>query len=205
MIEMKTKDIRIDVKETMKDSSKEADKVDNVQTPVSAPAKPSSANIERSLVVLKPDCVQRCLSGRIIQKFEDAGLKIVGMKMMWVTKEFAKKHYFDVEARKGKTVYDNLVSYITEGPVIAMVIEGIAAVETIRKIVGPTEPKSALPGTIRGDFAHHSYGYTDTRNMSIKNLIHASGTVDEAKFEVSLWFKPEELHTYKTVHDVHVL
>ena len=93
---------------------------------------------------------------------------------------------------------------ITEGPVVSMAIEGLHAVETVRKIVGGTEPKGASPGTIRGDFAHHSYQYTDTKGIAIKNLVHASGNVEEAKQEVELWFKPEELHTYKTVHEKHV-
>ncbi|MBU0457187.1 MAG: nucleoside-diphosphate kinase [Nanoarchaeota archaeon] len=157
--------------------------------------------IEKTLVLLKPDAVQRGLMGRIITRFEDAGFKMVGMKMVWVEKEFAKKHY---SAHVEKSFYPGLETMITEGPVLAMVIEGLHAVETVRKIVGPTEPKSALPGTIRADFAHHSYEYTDKQGKAIKNLIHASGNIEEAKQEVALWFKPEELHSYKTVHEVHV-
>lgn len=158
--------------------------------------------IEQTLVLLKPDAVQRCLTGRIIQRFEDVGLKIVGMKMMWIDRDFAKKHY---AAHVGKPFYAMLEEFIIQGPVIAMCIEGISAVETVRKLVGDTEPKSANPGTIRGDFAHHSYEYTDKKGIAIKNLIHASGNKKEADYEVNLWFKPEELHTYNTVHDIHVL
>lgn len=158
--------------------------------------------IERTLVLIKPDGVQRGLSGRIISRFEDVGLKIVGMKMHWVDKEFAKKHYCEhVE----KAFYPGLETMITEGPVLAMVLEGLHAVELVRKMVGATEPKSAQPGTIRGDFAHHSYSYTDAMNKSIKNLIHASGNIEEAKKEIELWFDDKEFHSYKTVHELHVL
>lgn len=158
--------------------------------------------IERTFVALKPDAVQRGIAGIIISRFENAGLKIVGMKMKWVTPEFSKKHYKD---HIGKPFYKSLEAFITEGPVIAMVIEGISAVETVRKIVGPTEPKSALPGTIRGDFSHHSYSYTDKKGISIKNLIHASGNTKDAEYEIGLWFKKEEIHDYKTTHEKHTL
>ena len=158
--------------------------------------------IQRTLVLIKPDGVERSVAGRIISRFEDVGLKIVGMKMVWIDKEFSKKHY---AAHVGKKFYQGLEEFITSGPLIAMVLEGIEAVELVRKMVGPTEPKSAPPGTIRGDFAHHSHKYADARGIAIKNLIHASGTADEAKLEVPLWFSKSELHSYKTVHDVHVL
>jgi nucleoside-diphosphate kinase len=163
--------------------------------------KMSEKFIERTLVLLKPDAVQRSLVGNIITRFENVGLKIVGIKMQWVTSEFSKKHYSD---HVSKPFYKALETFITEGPVIAMVIEGIHAVETVRKMVGSTEPRKALPGTIRGDFAHHSYEYADKKGISIKNLIHASDSIENANKEVSLWFKPEELHTYKTVHEKHV-
>ena len=157
--------------------------------------------MERSLVLVKPDGVQRGLIGRIIQRFEDVGLKIVGVKMVWVDKEFSKKHY---SAHVDKAFYPGLEAMITEGPVLAMVIEGIHCVELIRKMVGATEPKSANPGTIRGDFAQHSYAYADNKGIAIKNLIHASGNSEEAKSEIKLWFNDNELYTYKTVHEKHV-
>jgi nucleoside-diphosphate kinase len=163
--------------------------------------KMSEKFIERTLVLLKPDAVQRSLAGNIITRFENVGLKIVGIKMQWVNSEFSKKHYSE---HVNKPFYKALEAFITEGPVIAMVIEGIHSVETVRKMVGSTEPKKAAPGTIRGDFAHHSYEYADKKGISIKNLIHASDTIENANKEVSLWFKPEELHTYKTVHEKHV-
>lgn len=156
--------------------------------------------IQKTLVLIKPDGVQRGLIGRIISRFEDAGLKIAGMKMVWINKDFAKKHY---SAHVGKSFYEGLEKFITSGPVVAMVIEGIEAIEVVRKIVGSTEPKKAMPGTIRGNFAHHSAAYTNTKNKAIANLIHASGTVEEAKQEINLWFKPEEIHMYKTVHEQH--
>jgi nucleoside-diphosphate kinase len=159
--------------------------------------------IERTLVLLKPDAVARGLMGKVIQRFEDAGLKIVGAKMVWVNKEFAAKHYFDVAERRGEHILKVLLDMITEGPVMAMVIEGVSAVEVVRKMVGNTEPKSALPGTIRGDFAHHSYDHTDGKGVAIKNIVHASGKKDEADFEIKLWFKDNELHSYKTVHEIH--
>ncbi len=157
--------------------------------------------IERTFVAIKPDGVQRGIAGQIITRFENVGLKIVGMKMVWVTKDFSKKHY---QAHVSKPFYKGLEEFITEGPVIAMAIEGLHAVETVRKIVGPTEPKQAPPGTIRGDFAHHSYEWTDKKGIAIKNLIHASGNKKEAEYEVSLWFGIDELHDYKTVHEKHV-
>ena len=157
--------------------------------------------LEKSLVLIKPDGVQRQLVGRVIQRFEDVGLKIVAVKMVWVDKNFAKKHY---AAHVDKPFYPGLEAMITEGPVIAFVLEGLHAVSLVRKMVGGTEPKSAQPGTIRGDFAHHSYEYTDAQGKSIKNLIHASGTKEEADAEVKMWFKDDELHEYKTVHEPHV-
>jgi nucleoside-diphosphate kinase len=166
--------------------------------------KPKSPIVQRSLVLLKPDAVQRGLMGRIIQRFEDAGLKVVGAKMVWIDKDFGKKHYFDIAERRGQKVLDVLLDFMTAGPVMALCLEGINAVENVRKIVGSTEPKSALPGTIRGDFAHHTYESADGKDSAIRNLIHASGNYEEALYEVKLWFPDEELHSYTTVHEVHV-
>lgn len=157
--------------------------------------------IEKTLVLVKPDGVQRQLVGRIVQRFEDVGLKIIGMKMVWVDESFAKKHY---KAHVGKPFYKGLEKFITEGPVVAFVLQGLHAVEAVRKIVGPTEPRKASPGTIRGDFAHHSQDFTDKENKSIRNLIHASGDKKEADEEIKLWFSKEELHDYSTVHEKHV-
>lgn len=161
--------------------------------------------IEKTLVLLKPDSVQRGLIGEIISRFEKIGLKIVGMKMVFVTKDLAGKHYFDIEQRHGKKVFDNNVKFLTEGPIIAMCLEGVHAIEIVRKMVGSTEPKSALPGTIRGDYSHVSYDYADSKNIVTKNLIHASSSKEDAKRELELWFKKEELHSYNTVHEKHTL
>lgn len=160
--------------------------------------------IERTLILLKPDAVQRGLIGRIIQRFEDAGFKIVAMKMVWVDEDFAKKHYFDLGERRGIEVLKRTVDFITQGPIVAMVIEGSSAVENVRKMVGSTEPKSAQPGTIRGDFSHMSYQYSDSKGKSVPNVIHASGSKKDAEYEINLWFKPEEIHSYKTVHEIFV-
>jgi nucleoside-diphosphate kinase len=158
--------------------------------------------IQRTLVLIKPEGVARHLVGKIISRFEDAGLKIVGMKQVWVDKEFAKKHYTeDISKRRGENVRNALLEYICEGPVVAFVLEGVNAIENVRKIVGGTEPKSAPPGTIRGDFAHVSFAYADEKNISVKNLIHASSDEKDAKNEIALWFSEKELHTYKTVQD----
>ena len=158
--------------------------------------------IERTLVLLKPDAVQRGFIGEIISRFEKVGLKIIGMKMVWVDSDFSKEHY---KEHVEKPFYAGLEAMITEGPVLAMVLEGVHAVELVRKMVGPTEPKSAAPGTIRGDYAHVSYAYADSKKIGVKNLIHASATAPEAKAEVSLWFEDDELHSYTNVHDKHII
>jgi nucleoside-diphosphate kinase len=158
--------------------------------------------MERTLVLIKPEGLQRNLVGKIISRFEGAGLKIIGMKQVWLDKEFAKKHYTeDITRRRGKEVRERLLNYIIEGPVIAMVLEGVNAIENVRKIAGETEPSKALPGTIRGDFAHVTIPYADDKKMAVKNIVHASGNEKDAEYEVKLWFSPKELHSYKTVQD----
>ncbi len=157
--------------------------------------------IERTLVLLKPDAIQRGLMGEILSRFERIGLKVVGMKMVWIDRDFSKKHY---SAHVGKKFYKGLEDYLVAGPVLAIVLEGVQAVENVRKLIGATEPLKAMPGTIRGDFAHHSMAHTDAQSKSILNLVHASGTPPEAQEEVKLWFKDEEMHSYKTVNEEHV-
>lgn len=159
--------------------------------------------MERTLIVVKPDGVQRALVGRLLQRFEDVGLKIVGMKMVWIDADFAKKHYFDLAERRGEHVLNNMVDLMTEGPVVAAVLEGVEAAENVRRIVGATEPKSAAPGTIRGDFAHHSFSYTDEKAKGVRNLIHASGDAKEAEQEIKLWFSEGEIHDYSTDQQKH--
>ncbi|HIH42301.1 TPA: nucleoside-diphosphate kinase [Candidatus Woesearchaeota archaeon] len=158
--------------------------------------------IERTLVLVKPDGVERQISGEIITRIERTGLKIVGLKMTWMTKDFAKKHY---KAHVTKAFYKSLEDFMISGPVFALCVEGISAIELVRKIVGATEPKSAAAGTIRGDYSHHSYAYADKKGIAIKNLIHASGDKNDAEYEVPLWFNDSELFEYKSVHEKHTL
>jgi nucleoside-diphosphate kinase len=156
---------------------------------------------ERTLVVLKPDAVARGLAGRIIQRFEDASLKIIGIKMRRMDAEFARRHYFDLEDRLGPVVYNATAAFMQSGPVIAMVIEGEEAVTTVRKIVGSTYPSEAQPGSIRGDFAHQSKAVATTTGKAVANLVHASGNPEEAKYEVDLWFDASELFEYRSIAD----
>jgi nucleoside-diphosphate kinase len=163
------------------------------------------AAVERTLVLLKPDAVARGLAGRLIQRFEDAGLKIVGVKMRQMDADLARRHYFDLEERFGKSVFDVTAGFMQSGPVIALVLEGVQAVKTVRKLVGNTFPDEAPAGTIRGDFAHTSKAYTEANHKVVANLIHASGNIDEAKYEVDLWFGPDELYDYQTVAERYTL
>jgi nucleoside-diphosphate kinase len=160
--------------------------------------------IERTLVLLKPDCVKRGLVGEIITRFEKVGLKMVGIKMLNPDEDHFYKHYEEIGqviTRRGKKVFDSVVKFMASSPVVAIVLEGVSAAELVRKMVGSTEPKSALPGTIRGDYAHISYERADTEGKSTPNIIHASGNYEEAKLEVALWFSDDELFNYKTVHE----
>ena len=152
---------------------------------------------ERTLVVLKPDAVVRGLAGRIIQRFEDASLKVIGMKMRVMDAEFTRQHYFDLEERLGPGVYNATAEFMQRGPVIAFVLEGEDAVSTVRKIVGTTYPNEAQPGSIRGDFAHQSKAVATTTGKAVANLVHASGNREEAKYEVDLWFGTTELFEYR--------
>lgn len=158
--------------------------------------------IQRTLILIKPDGIKRALIGECICRFENVGLKIVGMKLVTPTEEFTQKHY---GAHKEKHFFTNLVEYVANQPVVAIVLEGIGSVSLVRKIVGSTEPMAALPGTIRGDYAHHTYAYTDEKGKAIMNLIHASGTPEEAEQEIKLWFTNEELHNYKRADEDHIL
>lgn len=162
--------------------------------------------IERTLVILKPDAVKRSLLGRILSRFEDAGFKIVGAKMVWADQAFARRHYDEiglVGKRRGEKVLGHMIKVLSSGPTVALCLEGVDAVENIRKMVGSTEPKAALPGTIRGDFTHVSFSHADANNKGVENVVHASGSSDDAAQEIALWFSPKELHSYKTVHEVH--
>ena len=155
--------------------------------------------VQRTLILFKPDAVQRGIVGEILTRFERVGLKIIGTKMIFPNKEHYHKHYEGIGkmvTRRGEKAFDMALEFMTQGPVIAMVFEGVEAVELVRKLVGGTEPKTALPGTIRGDYSHMSFGYADEHNVGIPNLIHASGSVEEAKQEIEHWFADHEIYDY---------
>jgi nucleoside-diphosphate kinase len=160
--------------------------------------------MERTLVVLKPDTIQRGLVGEIIARFERAGLKIVGMKMVRPDEEHYHKHYEGISkliSRWGEDIYKVTLSQLTEGPVIAIVLEGVEAVQHVRKMVGKTDPKDSAPGTIRGDYTHVTRAYTNPKGATLPNLVHASGDPSEAEQEIELWFDPSELYEYATLAD----
>jgi len=158
--------------------------------------------IQRTLVLVKPDGVRRSLVGDVIQRFEKVGLKIAALKMAWVDEDFSKKHYTDdITKRRGERVRNSLVQYLKEGPIVAIVLEGIESIETVRKIVGSTEPKVAQPGTIRGDYCHVSFNYADDKKIAVKNIIHASSDPEDAEREIHLWFSDDEMFEYKLNHD----
>ena len=157
--------------------------------------------VKQTLVLIKPDCVQRSISGKIITRFENSGMKIIGMKMVWVDEKLSQTHYSE---HISKPFFKGLDEFIRSGPVIAIALEGVDAIRNIRRIVGSTAPGDASPGTIRGDYAHHTYEYADRKSKSIANIIHASGNDEEAKKEVSLWFDKSELHNYKRA-DEHIV
>ena len=155
--------------------------------------------IQRTLILFKPDAVQRGIVGEILTRFERVGLKIIGTKMIFPNKEHYHKHYEGIGkmvTRRGEKAFDMALEFMTQGPVIAMVLEGVESVELVRKLVGGTEPKTSLPGTIRGDYSHMSFGYADEHNVGIPNLIHASGSVEEAKQEIEHWFADHEIYDY---------
>ena len=158
-------------------------------------------HIQRTLILFKPDAVQRGIVGEILTRFERVGLKIVATKMIFADKGHYYRHYESsgkMVTRRGEKAFDMTLDFMTQGPVIAMVFEGIEAVELVRKMVGGTEPKSAMPGTIRGDFSHISFGYADKAGKGIPNLIHASGCIEEAEEEIAHWFDEFEIYDYAT-------
>jgi nucleoside-diphosphate kinase len=186
--------------------------------------------LQKTFVLIKHDGIQRGLVGEILKRFEQKGMKIIGLKLLQPTKEIAEKHYVITEAwvkklagntraaaeAKGKKISETdeqiakrvhswNVKYLTEGPVIAIALEGFHAIEIVRKIVGHAEARQAAIGTIRGDFALDSYDLADAKQRSIRNIIHASGSKEEAEHELSIWFKKEELldyehHEWKIMH-----
>jgi nucleoside-diphosphate kinase len=182
--------------------------------------------IEKTLVLIKPDGVQRALVGEILSRFERTGFKIAGLKLVHATADTAGKHYADDEAwltsvgekakaaaeKKGEPVSDEpkaigerirnqLIDFITMSPTVAIALEGHDVIKKVRVIVGDTAPSSAGPGTIRGDFAFDSYGLADVSGRPIQNLIHASDSRESAERELSIWFNEDELHHYQRVDE----
>jgi len=160
--------------------------------------------VERTLVLFKPDTVQRGLVGEILTRFERVGLKVVGTKMIFPDKDHYYHHYEDIGqmvSRRGQQAFDVTLDMMQLGPVIAMVLEGVESVALVRKMVGGTEPKSAAPGTIRGDFSHMSFEYADGKKKGIPNLIHASGDPEEATKEIGHWFSADEIYSYEIAHE----
>jgi nucleoside-diphosphate kinase len=140
--------------------------------------------MQRTLILLKPDCIQRRLMGEIIGRFERKGLRLVGMKFLQASRDLAERHY---TVHKGKSFYDSLLAFLTGGPTLAMVWEGREAVAVARTLMGVTDGTKAPPATIRGDFA-----------LSVQNnLVHGSDSVENAAAEIALWFKPDELVDWK--------
>src|SRR6516225_7323252 len=142
--------------------------------------------MQRTLVLLKPDCVHRRLVGTLIQRFEQKGLRMMGLKLVQASRDLAEKHY---AVHKGKPFYESLLQFLTAGPTVAIVWEGREAVAVARTLMGPTDGTKAAPATIRGDFA-----------VSIQNnLVHGSDSAENAALEIALWFKPEEMVSYQPV------
>ncbi len=182
---------------------------------------------ERTLVIIKPDGIQRSLIGEIVGRFERIGLKVVGMKFVVPTAAQVEEHYtldplwkektgtkaIEAYRKKGVTppsedplavgnaVVERLKRYLTSGPTLVMAWQGAHAVELVRKLVGGTEPRSSDVGTIRGDFVLDSYAMADTDDRAIRNLLHASGSVEEARQELAHWFADGELIDYRLVQE----
>ncbi len=189
-------------------------------------ARKKSSQEERTLVLVKPDGVMRGLGGEISSRFERRGLKIIGLKMVWPTAEHIEKHYpshdewylsvgsrtskffkeynmslkdnlgTEDEIEIGKLVKKWLADYMTQSPVVAMVVEGMHAIAVVRKLTGPTYPVEAAPGTIRGDYSIDTPIAANSESRVVKNIVHASGNLVEAKHEIEHWFAPEEIHDY---------
>lgn len=160
--------------------------------------------MEQTLIIFKPDAVMRGVVGEILGRFEKVGLKIVGAKMLKPDYEHYYGHYQTIgtlKDRAGEKIFETTVEGMLQGPVIAFVLEGIEAAELVRKMVGSTEPKSAQPGTILGDYSHISYTHANAHGTPIPNIIHASANAEEAAKEISHWFSKEELFEYETAHE----
>ncbi|MBI4448490.1 nucleoside-diphosphate kinase [Candidatus Woesearchaeota archaeon] len=181
---------------------------------------------ERTLILLKPDAVQRAIIGELLQRFEKTGLKIIGLKMVQATDAIAGEHYANDEAwllsvgektkksyeskglkldktphELGQNVRQMLIAFLKSSPTVAVCLEGHGAIEKIRSVIGSTAPIAATPGTIRGDYSLDSYQLADTKRRAITNLVHASDSKDNAEREIKIWFKSDELCPYERVDE----
>ena len=182
---------------------------------------------EQTLVIVKPDGVQRALVGEVIKRYEKCGLKLVGLKMVIPTRDMALKHYSidpDWAVKSGTKTFESykakglplpgkdpvefaegirrkLTDFMSSGPVVSMVWQGMGAVSIVRKITGSTEPLTSLPGTIRGDYTIDSYTAADTDGRAVRNIIHSSGSVDEATKEIAIWFDKKEILSYRLISE----
>lgn len=182
---------------------------------------------ERTLVLIKPDGIQRSLIGEIISRYERTGLKLVALKIIFAAQDLIKKHYsvkkgwveevgrkskeaylkkglkppFDDPKKCGLRVLENLQRYISSGPAIVMVWQGNEAVGIVKKITGGTEPLASDVGTVRGDLTIDSYRLSDTDDRAVRNLVHASGSPEEAEKEIKIWFKPNEILKYRLIQE----
>ena len=147
---------------------------------------------ERTLVLIKPDGVQRQLVGRIVDRYEERGLKIVGLKLTWIDRALAERHY---DVHRERPFFAGLVEFITSGPLVALALEGPNAIAVVRAINGATRPHEAAPGTVRGDYALET----------AQNIVHASDSDETAVAELALWFTPDELVDYERDVDRWVL
>jgi nucleoside-diphosphate kinase len=195
----------------------------------------SDARHERTLVFLKPDGVQRGLTGEVLGRFERAGLKVIGLKMLRASPALLERHYpsdetfmrtlggktreaFEaagLDVRRGvgtddplaigRQVRQWLIDFVASAPVVAFILEGTHAVTVTRKLVGDTLPFRAAPGTIRGDFSADSPTAANLQRRPVRNVVHASGSVEEATLEIGLWFSPDEIYEYRRVDEDMVL
>jgi len=189
------------------------------------PMKNFDTKQQKTLVLVKPDGVQRSLIGEVIHRYEKCGLKLVALKMVIPSKKMALDHYsidpewaiksgtktFESYKEKGlplpgndpvefaENIRQQLVTFLSSGPVVAMVWQGMSAVGVVRKITGGTEPLTSVPGTIRGDYTIDSYTASDLDKRAVRNIIHSSGSVEEAEKEIEIWFKPSEILKYRLV------
>jgi len=186
---------------------------------------------EKTLVLVKPDGTKRGLIGEVVSRIEKKGLKIIAMEMVWPSKDQVDGNYLDDEKwlnnvgektkatyekygfnpkkeigtddnkKIGKMVREWLLEYMTSGPIVKMVVKGVHAVDMMRKMVGNTMPASAEMGTIRGDFSVDSSIAANKGKRAVRNIVHASGTIEEAEREIAFWFSPEEIHDYKRAEE----